>query len=188
MTFTRNLALVAGRGVLGGYLGAHGAQKLFGSLDGPGIEAASAGFHRLGLRPGPVFARIAAVSELGGGILTVAGAADPLGPVVLAGTMAVASATHRSKGAFAAKGGFELPLTNLAAALALSAAGPGRISIDGLTGARLPRSVTRLVVAGAVAASAASLAMVLRAPPPVSPSAEPVTASAEPVEDDGDTA
>jgi putative oxidoreductase len=179
MTLTRDLALLAARGVLGGYLAAHGAQKLFGAFDGHGIEATSAGFHRIGLRPGPVFARVAAASELGGGILVAAGAAHPLGPVVIAGTMAVASSTHRANGAFAAKGGFELPLTNMAAALALAVAGPGRLSIHELTGARLPRSLTRLVVVGAVAVSATSLAMVLRAPPPAPPAPEPV--SAEPV-------
>ena len=40
--------------------------------------------------------------------------------------VSVAATTHRTKGPLAAKGGFELPLTNLAAAAALAAAGPGR--------------------------------------------------------------
>lgn len=173
MPVTRDAALLASRSVLGGYLAAHGAQKLFGAFGGRGIEATAAGFERLGLRPGAVFARVAAASELGGGLLTAAGAAHPIGPVALAGTMAVASSTHRANGAFAAKGGFELPLTNFAAAVALAVTGPGRLSVDGLTGARLPRSLTRLAVAGAVATSMASLAMVLRTPVP-----EPSSAAA----------
>jgi putative oxidoreductase len=179
MTFTRNVALLSARTVLGGYLAAHGAQKLFGAFDGYGIDATSAGFDQLGLRPGPVFARIAAVSELGGGLLTAVGAAQPLGPVTLAGTMVVASATHQANGPFAAKGGFELPLTNLAAALALGATGPGRLSVDGLTGLRLPRSFQSLIVAGAVAVSAASLAMVLRPRPPAPASTETDAATDE---------
>ena len=163
MPAPRDLALLTGRLVLGGYLAAHGAQKLFGSFDGYGLEATSAGFDHLGLKPGGLFARVAGVSELGGGALVALGAGHPLGPVALAGTMAVASSTHLENGPFSAKNGYELPLTNLATALALWAAGPGSISLDGLTGRSLPRSLHRLVVVGAVASSAVSLAMILRA-------------------------
>ena len=76
-------------------------------------------------------------------------------------------------GPSAAKGGYELPLTNLAAALALAVTGPGRLSVDRLTGRRLPTSLTRLVTAGAVAVAAVSLGMVLRNTPPVAPSEQP---------------
>ncbi len=173
MPAARNLALLTSRAVLGSYLAAHGAQKLFGSFDGPGIDAAAAGFHHIGLRPGSIFARVASVSELAGGVLTATGAGDPLGPIILAGTMAVASSTHRTSGPFSAKGGYELPLTNLAAALALAVTGPGRLSVDRLTGRRLPTSLTRVVTAGAVAVAAVSLGMVLRNTPPVAPSEQP---------------
>jgi len=139
MPAPRDLALLTGRLVLGGYLAAHGAQKLFGSFDGYGIEATSAGFDRLGLQPGGFFARVAGVSELGGGVLVALGAAQPVGPAVLAGTMAVASSTHLDNGPFSTKSGYELPLTNLATALALGVAGPGSLSFDRLTGFRLPR-------------------------------------------------
>ena len=37
--------------VLGSYLAAHGAQKLFGAFDGPGLDKATASFERIGLRP-----------------------------------------------------------------------------------------------------------------------------------------
>ena len=163
MPAPRDLALLTGRLVLGGYLAAHGAQKLFGSFDGYGIEATSAGFDRLGLQPGGFFARVAGVSELGGGGLVALGAAQPVGPAVLAGTMAVASSTHLDNGPFSTKSGYELPLTNLATALALGVAGPGSLSFDRLTGFRLPRPLRRVIVGGAVATSALSLAMVLRA-------------------------
>lgn len=159
----RDVALLISRTVVGSYLAAHGAQKLFGSFGGSGIDAAAAGFERLGLRPGWLFARVASVSELAGGMLTVAGAADPVGPVVLVGTMLVASSTHRKKGPFTARGGYELPLTNLAAALALAVAGPGRLSVDGLLGLRVTGRVVRSVMIGAAAVSTASLGMVLLA-------------------------
>jgi putative oxidoreductase len=162
---TRDVSLIAARAVLGGYLAAHGAQKLFGWFGGRGMAATVASFDRMGLRPAPLMARVAAVSELAGGALTAAGAAYPLGPVALAGTMSVAASTHRANGPFAANGGFELPLTNMAAALALAVAGPGRYSIDALSGRSLPRPVVGLVAAGAAAAAAGCLTMVLRTRP-----------------------
>jgi len=178
MPASRDLALLAGRLVLGGYLAAHGAQKLFGSFDGYGIEATSAGFDRLGLKPGGFFARVAGLSELGGGALVALGAAEPVGPAVLAGTMAVASATHLDNGPFSTKSGFELPLTNLATALALGVAGPGTISFDRVTGFRLPRSLRRLIVGGALVTSAFSFGMVLQARRDAADATE-----AEPVDD-----
>jgi putative oxidoreductase len=162
----RDITLLAGRAVLGGYLAAHGAQKLFGAFGGHGIEPTAAAFDRLGLRPGRVTATAAGLSELGGGLLTAAGLGSPVGPVAIAGTMAVASATHRANGPFAADRGYELPATNLAAALILATAGPGRYSLDRLTGLRLHRVITGIVVAGAVAGAAVNVAMLLRAAPP----------------------
>jgi putative oxidoreductase len=152
----RDSALLGLRLTLGGYLAAHGAQKLFGSLDGPGLEKTGAGFEHLGLRPGKAFATLAGGSELAGGLLTAAGAASPVGPLAIAGAMAVASATHADKGPMIQKGGFELPATNLAAAVALLAIGPGRYSFDRVTGLRLPRALTRLAVLGATALTAFS--------------------------------
>jgi len=98
----------------------------------------------------------------------------------IAGTMVVASATHRASGPFAANRGYELPATNLAAALALAVAGPGRYSLDGLTGLRLHRVLVGTVVAGAVAGAAVNVAMLLRATP-----APPAPASPEPTAEAG---
>ncbi|MGO8728283.1 MAG: DoxX family protein [Streptosporangiaceae bacterium] len=157
----RDTALLGTRLVLGGYLAVHGAQKLLGAFGGRGLEATGAGFDAIGLAPGKQMAVVAGVSELGGGLLTAAGIADPLGPLTLIGTMAVASATHRAKGPLAARGGFELPLTNLAAAAALAAAGPGRLSV----GPRLPRPLTAAAAAVGAALAAGSLARLLSARP-----------------------
>lgn len=162
MSRGRDLALLGGRLVLGGYLAAHGAQKLFGSFGGPGLGPVAGAFERIGLRPGRAMATVAGVSELGGGLLTAVGLADPLGPVTIAGTMAVASTTHRTNGPFTANGGYELALTNLGAALTLAATGPGRYSLGGPLSPRF----ARLVVLGAAAAAAVNLAMVLRTPRP----------------------
>ena len=130
----RNAALLGLRLTLGGYLSAHGAQKLFGAFGGRGLEASGAGFEGVGLTPGRPMAALAGTSELAGGVLTAAGLADPVGPLALASTMAVASTTHRGNGPFAARGGWELPLTNMAAAAVLAVTGPGRYSL----GVRVP--------------------------------------------------
>lgn len=157
----RHLGLLAARCVLGGYLAVHGAQKLFGSFGSHGLEATAAGFESMGLRPGKAMAVLAGASELGGGVLTATSIGDPLGPLTIAGTMAVASAVHRKQGPLAQKGGFELPLTNLALAVGLMSSSPERFRL----GPRLPRSLIRLSVGGAVALAAVSLAQMLRAEP-----------------------
>lgn len=94
----RNVGLFAARAVLGRYLVVHGAQKLFGAFDGPGLATTGTGFEAIGLRPGKVMAAVAGASELGGGILTATGITDPLGPIAIADTMAVAATVHPSKG------------------------------------------------------------------------------------------
>ena len=174
----RNAALLGTRIVVGGYLAVHGAQKLFGSFDGPGLDAVAGGFEHLGLTPGRPMATLAGASELGGGILTATGIADPLGPMVIVGTMAVASATHRAKGPLSAKGGYELPLTNLAVAAALAATGPGRWRL----GPSLPTKLVRLSAAIGGALAALSLSKLLRAKPPAPAAAETATVAPDPEE------
>jgi putative oxidoreductase len=147
----RDPAVLALRLSLGSYLAVHGAQKLFGSFGGPGLDRSGSGFERMGLTPGKAFAGLAGGSELAGGILTATGTAHPLGPLVVAGAMTVASLTHADKGPLAQKGGFELPASYLGAAIALAGVGPGRYSVDRLTGFQLPRALMAVVLAGAAA-------------------------------------
>ena len=155
----RDAMLLGTRLVLGSYLAVHGAQKLFGAFAGPGLDQAGAGFDRIGLTPGKPMAALAGATELGGGLLTAAGAADPAGPLAIMGAMTVASATHRASGPLAANRGFELPLTNLAAAAALAASGPGRFRLSPPLGGRL----TAVIAAGGALLAAGSLAKMLTA-------------------------
>ncbi|QXC60920.1 DoxX family protein [Aquihabitans sp. G128] len=155
----RDLALLGARVVLGGYLAAHGSQKLFGALDGPGLDAAGAGFESMGLTPGKPMAALAAGSELVGGLATIAGVADPIGPFAIVGTMAVASVVHGPQGPLAAKGGYELALTNLALGGALLATGPGRFRLTPALPASLAK--TAAVVGGGL--TALSIAKILGA-------------------------
>jgi putative oxidoreductase len=171
----RDVMLLGTRLVLGSYLAVHGAQKLFGAFGGPGLERAGAGFDRIGLTPGKPMAALAGATELGGGLLTVAGVADPGGPLAIIGAMTVASATHRASGPLAANRGFELPLTNLAAAAALAAAGPGRFRI----GPPLSWRLTTAAIAGGAVLAAASLTKMLTAARGQAPSGGPVSSPAQ---------
>jgi putative oxidoreductase len=58
----------------------HGAQKLFGSFGGPGMEGTTGFMEMLGLQPGRPWAVLADISEFGGGVLTLLGFLNPLGP------------------------------------------------------------------------------------------------------------
>lgn len=171
----RNFGLLVTRSVLGGYLAVHGAQKLFGAFGGHGLDATATGFESMGLRPGKAVATLAGVSELGGGILTVTGIADPLGPLALSGAMAVAAAVHRKQGPLSQNGGFELPLTNLALAIGIISAGPGRFRL----GPRLPKSLARLTVLGTLTVAGLSLSQLLWAKTVTPPKAKPVSAVVE---------
>jgi hypothetical protein len=92
-------------------------------------------------------------------VLTATGLAEPLGPVAIVGTMTVATVVHRKAGPLAATGGFELPLTNLALAGVLLAAGHRGRHVSG----SLPKPVTGLVLALAAALTGMSVAKVLNA-------------------------
>jgi putative oxidoreductase len=134
----RDVALLGGRCVLGGYLAVHGSQKLFGAFEGPGLERAGKGFEARGLVPGRESALLAGATELAGGMLTIFGVADPIPQFAIAGTMAVAALSQREKGPLNQNGGFELALTNGALATVLAAVGPGKLRLA----PRLPRLLT----------------------------------------------
>jgi putative oxidoreductase len=158
----RDSGILLVRLTLGSYLAVHGAQKLFGAFGGPGLEPAGAFFEQVGLKPGKPFATLAAASELTGGVLTATGLAYPVGPVAIAGAMAVASSVHSDNGPMGQKGGYELPLTDMLAAVALALTGPGRYSLDSVFRLKLPRALVRLTVIGAAAISTYCTAKVLR--------------------------
>jgi putative oxidoreductase len=155
----RSVGLLVARVVFGCYLAVHGAQKLFGWYGGKGLEGTGEGFANMGLRPGKLFAGVAGASEFGGGLLTATGIANPLGPIILTGTMAVASTTHRKNGALSSKGGFELPLTNTALALALMSAGTGALRL----GPGVPKSFARKAALGGAILAAGTVAQLLLA-------------------------
>src|SRR6267378_5924755 len=120
------LRLVVGLTVAG-----HGAQKLFGVWGGSGMNGWAQVVQRLRMRPARPLAWIAALSELGGGLLLALGLLSPLGSLAIIGTMLVAIATvHWPNGFWNTKRGYEFNLTLIASAIAIGLAGAGTYSVD----------------------------------------------------------
>jgi putative oxidoreductase len=127
------------RAVQGSLMAGHGAQKLFGSFGGPGLEGTSGFMEMLGMRPGRPWAYLAGLSEFGGGVLTALGLLNPLGPLGVIGSMAMATRkAHWDKPIWVTEGGAELPVLNMAVSTALMIREPDRYSLDRVLGIRLP--------------------------------------------------
>jgi putative oxidoreductase len=121
--------------VVGLLLVGHGSQKLFGLFGGQGVAGAGAFMEMIGLRPGRFHAVLGGLAEVVGGGLLALGLLTPVGSALVIAVMVAATLTaHWSNGLWAQNGGFELPLTNIAAAFALAAVGPGDISLDAALG------------------------------------------------------
>ena len=147
-----DIGLLVLRLAAGGLLAGHGSQKLFGWFSGPGLKGTAGWLESLGLKPGTPWATAASASEFGGGVLTTLGFLHPLGPLGTMGAMIMATVkAHWGKPIWASKGGAELPVINMATALALTLTGPGRFSLDHVFGIRLPRP---LVIAIAIVEAA----------------------------------
>lgn len=164
-------ALLILRIVVGLYVAAHGAQKLFGWFGGPGLKGTE-GFlgGMLGFRPARLWAPAVAVAETGGGLLMVLGFLNPLGPIGVSTSMVTATVVvHWSKGPWGSEGGYEQTLTNLAVAAAIAVAGAGRYSLDGLLGISLPAwlsiVIAVLALAGVLTAIIGRRVPVQEAPP-----------------------
>ena len=148
-----NLAMLVLRLVVGLTLAAHGAQKVFGAFDGPGIRGFSGMVDRLGLWPVPFWAWAAALAELVGGLLLALGLLTPLAAAAGTGAMLMAIvAVHWPKGFFAAKGGLEFPLSLLGGIVAVALGGPGAYSLDRALRIALPEPQAAIagVLLGAV--------------------------------------
>jgi putative oxidoreductase len=145
-----DFALLILRIVVGLYVAAHGAQKLFGWFNGPGIKGAE-GFlgGMLGFRPAAFWTYAVSLAEFGGGLLMVVGLFNPIGPIaIIAGQATATLVVHWAKGPWGAEGGYEQTLTNIAVAAAVAFAGAGRYSLDRLFGISIPAwfSVTFAII------------------------------------------
>jgi putative oxidoreductase len=130
-----NLALIVLRLVVGLLFAGHGAQKLFGSLGGAGLDATAENFDRMGLRPGGFHARAAGMAELLGGSLLALGLFTPFAALMIVAVMTAAVMTvHGKNGVWNTEGGFEFNLVLIAVAFAVTGIGPGDWSLDSAFG------------------------------------------------------
>jgi putative oxidoreductase len=120
--------------VVGGLFVGHGTQKLFGWFGGHGPDGTGRFFESMGYAPGKPMAYLGGWSEAGGGALLMLGFLTPLACAAIVGVMVGTLPVHWSKGLWNSNGGYELPLVNSAAAIALAFTGPGRISLDTVLG------------------------------------------------------
>jgi putative oxidoreductase len=143
------------RVVAGLTLAAHGSQKLFGSFGGSGTAGTRKFFGGLGFRAPLAMAFAAGLSELGGGLLLAFGLVTPFAALALTVVMLNAISTvHWKKGFFNSAGGYEYNLLIIAAALAITATGPGHFSLDYAFGWAGELSGPWLALAVAIVASA----------------------------------
>jgi len=126
--------LLLARLALGLLMAAHGSQKLFGWLGGPGLVKAAGFFEGMGFRPGRLFATTAAATEFASGLLLAVGLFEPIAAALMVSVMVVAMSVHWSNGLLVTSNGVELPLLYGLLAVSLALTGPGAFSLDSLLG------------------------------------------------------
>jgi putative oxidoreductase len=115
----------------------HGAQKVFGTFNGPGWAkwtSMSAAVPFSFMQPTRIWLAAAALSELIGGVLVLIGLLTRVGAFLIICTML--TAIKLLWPAFFAPTGIELPMALLAGALALLIGGGGQLSIDRMLSGR----------------------------------------------------
>lgn len=126
-----NWATIPVRIALGIVFFAHGAQKVLGSFEGPGLANFISAQAPLGfMRPSWLWLGAAAFSEFVGGILILLGLFTRVGAFFIACTMLTAIAGVHWPNFFASKRGLEYPLALFAIALSLLISGGGSLSVD----------------------------------------------------------
>ena len=113
---------------LGLTMAAHGYGKLF---RGGRIPGTAGWFDSIGMRPGKVHAWLAALTEVGAGLLLALGLLTPFAAAAFVSLMVVAAWTvHRDSGFFIAGNGWEYNLVLAVGAISVAIAGAGRLSLD----------------------------------------------------------
>jgi putative oxidoreductase len=125
-----DLALLILRCTLGVVMLAHGINHIIG---GGKVAGTGRWFASMGMRPGILHAWLASVTEVGAGVLLLAGLLTPLACAGVVGVMTVAwMINHRGNGFFIFRPGegWEYVMTLALVAVALGALGPGEWSLD----------------------------------------------------------
>lgn len=123
-----NIGLLIIRLVIGLTFFGHGAQKLFGWFGGPGITGMGNWLETLGLEKGAkVWATLAGLFELIGGLLFAAGFFTMIGSLMIVVVMIDAIyAVHGKNGYWITNGGFEYNLVLIAVVIGVALIGPGQ--------------------------------------------------------------
>jgi len=131
---------------------AHGAQKVFGWWNGPGLAGWQGAMERMGYRPARLFALVSSLIELVGGLLLAVGFLTPIvAAVLVAQTVVIIGQVHWSNGFFSTRSGFEFPMVLGIGAAAIGLAAPTPVSVDSLIGFSADPTVRlALLVAGLV--------------------------------------
>jgi putative oxidoreductase len=125
-----NLALLILRVTAGAVMLAHGSNHIYG---GGKIAGTGRWFASLGMKPGPLHAWIASLTEVGAGAMLVLGLLTPLAAAAIVGVMVVAwIINHRGNGFFIFRPGegWEYVMTLTMVGLAIGALGAGEWSLD----------------------------------------------------------
>ena len=129
-----DVALLVARVALGVILLAHGWQK-FNEFT---LDGTAAAFGDMGVPAPAAAALFAAVVELVGGLLLIAGLLTPVAAALNAlNLLGAFFIVHVGNGVFVDKGGYELVLALIAGLLVIAALGAGRFSVDELLTRRL---------------------------------------------------
>ena len=164
-----DLGLCILRVVFGFLMAAHGSQKLFGWFRGYGLAGTGAFMESLDFHPGRVFATVAGISEIGGGLLLAIGLAVPVAAATIVAVMITAiGSVHMGNGLLATSNGVELPLLYTTGAAVIAWVGPGAYSVDAALGLATMWSPTIKLVALAMGVAGGFFNLVgRRAVPPV---------------------
>ena len=125
-----NLGLLILRVAVGVIMLAHGINHIF---RGGKIKGTAGWFGSLGMKPGILHAWLASLTEVGAGVLLIAGLLTPLAAAGVVGTMTVALITNHIKNGFfifRPGEGYEYVASLIMSGLALGATGPGQWSLD----------------------------------------------------------
>lgn len=160
-----DLSLLVIRVSLGIVFLAHGYNHIFG---GGKIAGTARWFESLGMKPGPLHAWTASLTELGSGFLLIVGLLTPLACAGIVGTMLVALITNHLKNGFfifRPGEGYEYVLTLILVAIGLGGLGAGEWSLDNAAGIFIPGGWPGLAIAAlAGGLGAASLLVVFWRP------------------------
>src|SRR4051794_10643538 len=147
------------RVVVGLLLAGHGAQKLLGWWDGPGIEGTTGMMGHLRYHPPRPFAYVASATEVIGGLFFAVGLLMPLACAAIIGQMVNAAwSVHKQNGLWITKSGYEYPLVLAVVAAGMAFTGGGAWTLDYVGGNDFGNPIWGVVAIGlGIAAGALAL-------------------------------